>query len=67
MNLRTMKRSKAKANGNPLRYGPAKGTTGKEKGPARSPSLAETRRAVNAEAKRAKAAAETKAAEKVAA
>jgi hypothetical protein len=56
--LRTMKRSMAKAQGIPTRRGPAKGTTGKVKGPARSPSLAEVHVAARREA-RAKAAAET--------
>ncbi len=51
MNLRTMKRSVKKASGQSLRVGPAKGTTGQPKGPARSPSLAETRAAARRQAK----------------
>jgi hypothetical protein len=44
VNLRKIRRSKQKANGEPLREGPARGTTGKVKGPARSPTLVEQRR-----------------------
>jgi hypothetical protein len=38
---RTLKRSVAKANGTPLRRGPAKASDGTAKGPARSPTQRE--------------------------
>jgi hypothetical protein len=64
--LRKMRRSMAKANGTPLRRGPAKGSTGAVKGPARLPSLAEsfkaTNRAKREAAKKATPTPETKAA-----
>jgi hypothetical protein len=65
--LRKMRRSVKKANGVALRRGPAKGTTGKVKGPARSPSLAEARAAARRqklaeESVKSTLAAETKAA-----
>lgn len=43
MNIRNLKRSVKKSSGQPLSVGPAKGTTGRVKGPARMPSLSEVR------------------------
>ena len=45
MNIRTIKRSMKKANQEPMRRGPAKGSTGKAKGPNQLPSLAAMRAA----------------------
>lgn len=59
MNQRTLRRQAMKAQGVPLRNGPAKGSTGKEKGPARTPTLLEARRMARA-ALRAAAAEEQK-------
>jgi hypothetical protein len=58
MGLRKLKRSMRKAQGLPLRNGPAKASDGSEKGAARTPSREEVRQAMRRERKSEKAAAE---------
>jgi hypothetical protein len=60
--LRTLRRSVAKAQGLPLRRGPAKASDGSAKGPARSPSREEIRQAKRRAMKAEKAASEAAAA-----